>query len=444
MKKWFFLLFSVALFSPDASPMAQRPARAPENIPEAALVSSLTLEEAYQCALQRSEDLAIRKIDIDETWADFLEASGQAIGDMSFQFLHQYQEPQNMSSPDGGATSTAIRSLRRTRQFVISQPLFQGLKTLGAMGGAKNLRSQKVHERQRAEQMLFLEVATAFYLVRLRENDVVITEQILKLLGKRISELAQWERIGKSRPSEIVSARALAKRSEADLARRRGQLAVDRRILEFLTGLPLEKTKLEEPVSPKSSAPEDFETFISSAGERADVIAARNSAQAYKNGILAAQSGLWPDISLDGRMYEKREGFQSGIDWDVLFTVNVPIYQGGETLAKIKRAAAEYQKAKLNHERTLRLAETEIKRSYDAWISSLKEDIAMQEAVTASEENYRLLVDDYDKRLADNLDVLAALEILNNNRLEANRTHYESLLNYLRLQVAAGNCCEPF
>lgn len=406
------------------------------------IIPVLTLREAYQYALKRSEELAIHQINIDQTWADYLDATGTAIGDMSFQFLHSRQENQGgASSEEGGATGTLTRSTRRTRQFVISQPLFQGFKTLGAIRGAGKLREQKKQELKRAEQILFLDVASAFYTVLWHARDVAITEEMLRLFRERVQELDEWEKIGKSRPSEIATAQARRKRIEADLAKRKGEYAVYLRTLEFLTGLSLGGTEIQD----DGTDAEVKKSLVELAGNisyRPDLAAAENFKELSQNNIIVAQSGLWPEISLDTHLYEKREGFQSGIDWDLLFTIDVPIYKGGESLADVKNAVSEYKKSKLEYDWLYRQAETEVKQAYDSWKASYEESLAMREAVEASEENYKLQREEYTKRLVDNLDVLAALETLNDNRIEANRAHYENKINYWKLQIAAGNCCE--
>ena len=92
--------------------------------------------------------------------------------------------------------------------------------------------------------------------------------------------------------------------------------------------------------------------------------------------------------------YDKREGFQSGIDWDTLFTVDVPIFKGGTTFGKFQEAIVDWKQAKLNYALTKRKAELEIKGDFQNWLTSVEEHKAMDQAVKAAQENYRLQKED--------------------------------------------------
>jgi len=400
----------------------------------------LTLEECYDLALVRSESLAIEKTDIELRWANFLQASGEAVGDLNFRMSHFRQEPQGIPAGGSDATATAVRSERRTRQFILTQPLFRGFRTLGAVRAAKSLRTKDVQEYERAKQLLFLDVATAFYSVVRREKDIRIQTEILDLFQRRVTQLTEWEEIGKSRESETISARSRLKLVEADLAIMQGSLLYDRRLLEFLTGISLEDKSLKEPRNnTESFAP--LEEYLALAAARPDVMAAEAQHQAAKQNIIIAQSDLWPEIALSGNTYEKRDGFQSSIDWDMLITIDVPLYTGGTTVGNIKAAAAEAKRTDFNSSRALRLAELEIKQAYDSWNSSIKESKALNDAAEAARRNYEIQAEEYERSLVNNLDVLEALETYSDVQIQSDRAFHDEKLNYWRLKVATGECC---
>ncbi len=444
MKIPLFFILGMSLLLSDAWAMARRPSEPPVTASQpAAPLEPLTLDKAYELARTRSEVLAARQVDIELSWADFLEASGDFIGDLDFQMLHSRQKDFGGNSADSGATQTLTRSTRRTRQWVFTQPIFQGFRSTGVVAGSSSLRKQRIAEKRRAEHVLFLDVATSYYSLLRLEHDIAITRDILGLFEKRAGELSEREGIGKSRVSEVATARARQKQIEATLAQEEGAWRVELRVLEFLTGIPLEGRTLVDIPEFLAPAPESsMQNYLEYAEPRPDVEAAY---QAYKTAgrkVIVAQSELWPDITLDGNLYERREGFQDGIDWDVLFTVNVPIVKGGTTFGEIKRALSVKKQAELRYREALRFARMEIQQAYDAWQSSWKEYRALQEAVKADNENYEFQKQDYEHNLVDNLDVLEALEFLNNSRLNANEAAFEYKLNYWRLQIAAGNCCE--
>lgn len=426
---------------PLAHAMGSRPPETPTAIEiSPAQLPPLTLPEAYHLALKRSEDLALKKADIDQTWADFLQATSEALGDVHFRIEDFRQEDVGGGSGEG-ATSSFNRPHSREDKFVIHQPLFQGFKSLGALTGAGSLRKQREKTYQRAEQLLFLDVSGAFYAFLQSQRAFEITANTIQLLEQRAGDLSKREKIGRSRISEVITVRTRISTLKADLARLRGNLRREQRVLEFLTGENLEGRRMEiENVLPAAAG--ELAEYLTISGQRPDVEAARYAVKTANRNIVVAQSQLWPTVSLDHNQYEKRDGFQSAIDWDLLLTVNVPLFQGGEALSKIKTALVDRKKSSLTLTRTERESERDTKQAYDSLSSRLEEYQALEAATQEADENYRIQKKDYLLALVTNLDVLEALQNLNQTRLDSNEVYFELLKDYRRLQVASGDCCE--
>ncbi len=443
MKKFTALLAFLFLLPVCAWSMAQRPPLPETKTPaEEPQLPPLSLEECYELALKQSETIAIKNLDIEKSWSDFLKATGEVIGDGKFVMTDYFIEPQgNNGSADSGATGNAFRPESRAKTFVISQPLFQGLKEVAAVAGAGNLRKQRENEAKRARQLLFNDVSSAFFSVLKSQHDLAINQEILTLYQDRIKDLDEREKIGKSRSSEVATAKSRMKAIEADVSGIRGTLAFQKRLLEFLTGTPLKNRGLVDDQQ-QLDRPGDLDTYLESVDERADVRAAHHAAKVRFQNIVSTQSAIWPQLSLDANLYEQREGFQSGIDWDLLFTIEVPIWTGGTTAGQIKESIVEWKKSKMNFMESRRKAELDIKQSYEIWDAAVNRYKALQESVAASEENYKLQKDDYQNNLVSNLDVLNALQDFNDARLESNAAFYDLKRDYWQMKVATGDCCE--
>ena len=417
--------------------MAKRPPQTPES--EKPAVLSLTLWDCYQFSTQRSEVLAIRKEEMGRTLASFLNASGEALGDVSFVSTDLLQDPQSDASSGSSVGSTLSASERRERKFVVSQPLFQGFRALGALSGAGSLRKQREKEWERAKQLLFLDVVNAFYDYLRLAKDIEIIQGILGLFEDRLKDLDRWVEIGRSRPSEVATARSQHGVFQAELSRAKGSLAVANNLLAFLLGFSIEKQELHDEQTPL--APEGALNIMELAQRRPDVEASRQAATTARGALIIAQSELWPKITFDSNLYEHREGFQSGNSWDALFTLSVPLGKGGTTLGGIRNAASLWKEAKLTHSLTLRTAEREIKDAYENWKSAAERYQALEKAVAASQENFTFQSQEYQRHLVNNLDVLDALRSLFDARRDANQAFYEAKKNYWSLETAKGHCC---
>lgn len=174
------------------------------------------------------------------------------------------------------------------------------------------------------------------------------------------------------------------------------------------------------------------------ASARSDVKAAEQAVKTAWRGILVAQSGFWPTVTFDHNHYMRREGALANLDWDTLFKVTVPLFSGGETIGQLKDSIGILKQKKLSFSLAKRQAELEIKQTYQVWLSSRETSRLLKEAVALAEKNYAIQSDEYTRSLVSNLDVLAALESLNNTRQSENRTYYIMKQDEAAFRVAIG------
>jgi len=388
----------------------------------------LTLADCFALALQRSEVVAIQQELIKENEGRFLQALSGALPRASFEASKKRQ--------DGtGGSAFTLRDVPE-RKFVFSQPLFSGFKEFAAMAGARAERRQRRHEEARAEQLLFVDVSDAFYLVREQREDLAALEAIRAALIGRLEELADRERLGRSRPSEVVSAKAQLRRLEAEIELVRNREVTARQLLEFLTGLARVEGLADLEVSPPQLASEN--EYLAKASLRPDVRAAEEAWHVAKKEARVAQASFWPDVDVEGNYYTRRVGASSGVDWDVLLTVNVPLFQGGETAGAVRTASSEARQAKLRFEQTQREAALDIQDTYATLQAAMTRHAVLAKALDASEENYRLQQEDYRLSLVNNLDVLQALEELLTARRDVIHATYEIKRLSRSLQAAVG------
>lgn len=394
---------------------------------------SLSLEECYQLALIQSETVAIQKEAISRATAQVFNAASQGLGDVDFIVNRTVQDHQKSSLTGDSLGDPNVHESK----FTISQPLFQGFKAIGALSGAGSYRREQTEAWIRAKELLYMDVARAFYSVLRYEKEIEISQDIHELLQQRIEELEKREKIGRSRVSEVLTAQARLKVVEAEIAGTRGTLATARYLLEFLIGTELESRSLKEETSEEISS-QTLKEHLKMAAARSDVKAAEQAIKTAWRGILVAQSGFWPTITLNHNQYMRREGTLSNLDWDTLFKIDVPLFSGGETLGQLKDSVGILKQKKLSYSLAKRQAELDIKQSYQIWVSTKETEKILREAVQDAEENYRLQSEEYGRSLVNNLDVLAALELLNNTRQNQNRTYYIMKQDEAAFRVAIG------
>ena len=414
------LLICMALLLPGLC-WAGEPVPSPDPLP-------LTLRDCYVLALKRSETIATQKELIKETEGRFLQAFSGALPRASFEASEKRQ--------DGSGSSAFTLKRFPERKFVFTQPLFSGFKEFAAMAGSRAERRQRLHEKARAEQLVFVDVANAFYLLLEQREDLSALDAIRTALGERLGELEERERLGRSRPSERVSAEAQLRRVLAEMESVRSQEAVARNLLAFLVGRdPTEGVSDQDLALP---ALEDEAVYLAKAPTRSDVLATKEASAVARKQVTIARAKLWPNVDLESNYYTKRAGAAAGVDWDVLVKVDVPLFQGGQTVGAIKERAAQARGAKLALSRAEREATLDIQDAYVKSQASAKRTAALEEALAAAEENYRLQREDYRRNLVNNLDVLQAVQALEDARRDLIHARYEAKRLYWQLRASVG------
>ena len=168
-----------------------------------------------------------------------------------------------------------------------------------------------------------MDVVNAFYLVLGYQEEYQTLDAIRQTLLERIDELKKREDLGRSRPSESVSVQARLGRVEADLEFLQSEMEVAKELLEFLTGQKIDAITDSETLPQFSMSEDDISPM---AQGREDVLAAKEVWEKSKKDVVVAQSGFWPEVSLDGNYYTKRVGTSADIDWDLSFTPHVPFF----------------------------------------------------------------------------------------------------------------------
>ncbi len=390
-----------------------------------------TLPRCYALSLRQSELIAVDADRVKETEARFLQALSIMMPHVSFLSA----DNQEASPNDPGTTFSTLKpATSSTRNFNYSQTLFSGFKAFAGMKGANLERKQRINEMVRAEQLLLVDVSDAFYTLMEKREDLKALIDTKKALLRRISELKARERLGRSRQSEVVNAKAQLYSVDATIELVKSEEDVTRQILEFLVGGPIGETKDHYPV-PSELMAEEY--YLSRSALRPDVEAAKYAWQTAVQASKIVDSDFLPTMDIGGNYYVQRTGFNKDTDWDVTLKIKVPIFEGTETIGRSKEYALKAHESKLLFERAKRIAPYDIRDAYIKLKSAIAVHNCLKKAFDTARLNYHLQRKDYERSLVSNLDVLAAIQTLEESQRNYIRALYAAKRLYWRLRVAA-------
>ena len=383
----------------------------------------LSLIDCYKLALKQSELIAIDAEQIKIAEAHFLEAFGTIMPQVSF----THTDTRDHSS------NTSLNNVHEEK-FTFTQDLFSGFKEFAAIKGSKFEKSQREKEKWRAEQLLFVDVSDAFYLLLEIQEDLNALKTIEFALKDRVKELKTRQNIGKSRVSEVVTTEYQLYNLEAEIQLERNQELLVRELLEFLIGSPFDKiaeTKFDFSIKPESQ-------YLAEASFRPDVQASYYSWKSDQEKITIAKSGFLPQVSLEGDYFTHRTSAPTDSNWEALLTVSVPIFEGTTTYGQVKEANAVAKQSGLLYSRLGRIAIRNIQDAYVNMQISISRKKVLGKALQSAELSYHLQSQDYKLNVVNNLDVITAIQNLEDIRRSYIHTSYESKRFYWQLLTAAG------
>jgi len=397
---------------PPSAVRAQAPQAAPER--------PLSLDEAYTLALAKSETLAIGKEGLDQ-----LEAARRRLASAfrpSLELGFSHRKRQNYEAEDAGYLSAGYSLFSGMRDYI-------ALKAASASSGAAEL------DLARARQELYLGVADAYFGLLSARKEKAIRNELLEVTRRRVAELEARVELGRSRKSEAAAAKAQLAQDKAGFLEAAAAERLGQEAMSFLTGLPAGIV----PAGVPAGKDEGLETYLKSSLSRPDVAAKRRSLEAYGHLRRIQDRNTWPSVSVSGDYYALRHPKPDpDQDWTAGLVLSLPLYTGGAAGAMRASAASAERAAELALKLAERRTGSEVRSAYEEFRYAGLRRASLQEAADLAAENERYQESDYKLGLVTNLDVLNAINSMQQTRLALSQAETREALAFIRLRTAAG------
>lgn len=393
--------------------------------------AALSLDEAYQAALKRSETIAGQVEQIRQAEEQYRQAFGYLLPNINGAV--SYSRQQALSSQASGAQF--FPNSQTLVKISGNQPLFRGLRDFAALTVTSLQREQQQAAKAEAEVQLFQDLAAAYYQVLSFEQDRRNLEKEAGAYRKRIEDLTARVRIGRSKPSEVLTVQAALASLLAEAEQVRGQLAATREVLAFHTGLAADAPLAEPPPELAPLAP--LPDYLARLEKRPDIKVRLAQQQVAEKNVAIAWGQHLPNADLSGNYYPHREGSFADVKWDFTAALSLPIFSGGVVSSQVRQAKSQRWQSELNTGQARRRAEEEIKSLHHQNEASREQEKALQSATKLAEDNCAVQQRDYRLGLVNNQDVLQALTTLSANERALDRARYNTRLLLLQLEAAA-------
>ena len=320
---------------------------------------------------------------------------------------------------------------------VVSQPVFSGFSTVNSVKAADRSIKAAQNNLYNIEQNVLLEASTAYLDVLQNRAIVELQKNNEELLQKKLDETMERFKVGEVTRTDVSQAEARHSQAVSDRIASEGNLQSS--IATYIELIGDEPRDLFEPVNMQSYLPSSYDEALNIALKNNYSIKEAQHLYAAKGYEVYANTGaLFPNISLDGSIGRNKaeqgeiDSTTENAEWGV--NINIPLYSGGATRAKIRQS--KYQKWQAQE------GVLEAKRAVKASVLSAWEYMKSNEsqlgAIDAQIKANTIALEGVQKEEALGnrtiLDVLDSYqELLNSkvNDVKARRTYYVSAMNLL-------------
>ena len=293
-------------------------------------------------------------------------------------------------------------------------------------------------------QDLLIRTAESYFTVLRAQEEEALALAERKTLDTQLKEIKNRYQLGLARDTDLFEIQAQYDLADAAVIVAQSQVEASRESLALMTGTYL----LELPPLPDSliiEAPQpadltEWEDYAKTSNY--ELLATRFNVEAAKHNVSEEKAGHRPSADLFLR-YENRDvggGFTPPSETTTVgVKVQVPLYSGGITAAKVREAQNQLGEAEQQSELALRKALLDIRRFHSQVRADVISVQARSRAVRSNNSAFRAIKAGWEDGTRVLTDVLTAQRKAYQARKELTTARFDYVLNTFRLKRAAGS-----
>lgn len=403
----------------------------------------LSLEQAINMAFENNENILIANNDVFTASALIREAWADALPQVTFNgiYTRNIKQPVFFFPDPATGQQRAFRIGSKNSYIMtlsVEQPLFQAGKVTGGVKAAKLFKKFSGEGFQAVKSNVFLEVKKAFYTVQLDQQLLAINQQSL---GQQLAHLINTRKLfGQGQVSELDTLRAWVDYTnlQPQVIRAENNLRIAKNQLKELIGLDLNQEiildgELDFEQTNGVSLAEVQEEALK---KRPELKQLEYQAGIFKQNIGVTRADILPKLFFSGTYqsiaqsdtYDFGEGFQNSLS--AAIRLEVPIFNGMRTFAKVQQAKLDYQNARHQLEMFTDNLKIEVKSILLRIKEAEKRVQVQQHAIQQAERALYMAERRYNEGVGTQLeigDALLALNLTKTNYVQAVYDHKVAL-----------------
>ena len=390
----------------------------------------LTVDDCLRLALQQNYDVLLSRQVVVQADADVARARSAARPFLGTETTYSRLD-RALSFPLGPEEFTFMYADLWKSGVVFRQPLYTGGRLSAVYHASQYSRNARAEQARSVEHEIAFQVTRAYRAAQVTAEFQRVAAEAIGLLEAHEHDAAILVREGANPEIDLLRTRTELANARKDL--NAADNAVDMALsgLKNLVGMSLEEPViLTEPFDHPPHAPEDLAALTQRAlSQRGELSALRSGIEAARQVVKAAKAEYLPTVGAGGR-YEYMKGdirdLTGGLHWTLGVSVEMPLWNWGETRAKVKKAESEAEQAAIQLRKTEDAIRLEVRQAALDLEKAQKDIDAVTAALMTAEESFRLARASYRAGEGTNTEVLDARMAL--SRVRAN--HAQALFDY--------------
>ena len=301
---------------------------------------------------------------------------------------------------------------------------------------------------QAAQQALCLRVATAYFDALLAADELATVQANEDAFAQQVAQSQQRYQAGLDAQVDVDQSRAYQALARGNtLAARQALVDAQAAIAEITGRTPAALKALRDDLPLLAPAPAEVQAWVDTALQANPLLAAaQRGVDAADNSIAAARAGHLPSLAAGvnlGRPTGAVYGDTSGrLTTTVALTLNVPLFAGGATQARVSQAVHQRDGARDDLEARRRAVARAAKAAYGSVVAGIGQVQATRESVAAAQQSLAATRVGREVGTRTMTDLLNAIQTLAQAQSAYAQARHQYVLGRLQLQQAAGALAE--
>ena len=287
----------------------------------------------------------------------------------------------------------------------LRQTLFYGLRPWRAKNIARLNYDIAKLDKQTTINDLTLQVAASFLSTRAAEEGVEVRRVALEQIEGQLKVAERRYEVGEATIADVARWRAEVAGAKQAYVVVKGDAEFARHSLARLTGVK-EIGSLER-LGPVPIPPGDSDTLISTAFEdRWEMKTLYNQLEAAGLWVKLEKGAFLPEVEATAQYFQQKSAFPAQGWASLVFSLKVPIYQGGLVKANVAKAREDLRQVELLDQTLRRTIADQVDRAYIGYAAADAALDAARERTNAATEAYRQMERAFRVGEASSVDLL--------------------------------------